>query len=180
MVPQRLDLDFVAPPLALRAGRWLFAAGLVTAAAGAAQFGTTWLEWQQQRQAFARMPEPAAARAAPPTRTEAASLRAAHGVARELTAPWSHLLDAIEAAVSKDVALVAVEPVAAKQSVRITADARNADAMFDMVEALKRQSLADAQLVSHQAQPQRPGAPIRFQVQARWAGAVRPEAGGRK
>jgi hypothetical protein len=180
MVPQRLDLDFVAPPLATRAGRWLLAAGLLVAAAGAAQFATTWLQWQHLRAAFAQLPTPAAARPAPPTRTEAASLRAAQGVARELTAPWSELLNAIEAAGTKDVALVAVEPVAARQTVRITADARHADAMLDMVEQLKRQSLADVQLVSHQAQPQRPGAPLRFQVQARWSGAAQPDRGVRR
>jgi hypothetical protein len=173
MVPQRLALDFVAPPPARRVAVWLLAAGALAAAAGAAQFTLAWNDWRAQSDALARLPAADPAPAASPSRADAAGLRAAQGVARDLTAPWAELLRALEGAGTRDVALVAVEPAVARQTVRITADARHADAMLDLVAQLKRRSLTDVVLVSHQLQAQQPGTPIRFQVQARWTAAAR-------
>ncbi len=99
---------------------------------------------------------------------EARAGRATAAVVRELQVPWPNLLGALEAATGRNVALLAVEPSAARQEVRIMAEARNSDAMLDYLDTLRAQSLKDVTLVSHQIQVQAPGAPFRFQVRAHW------------
>ena len=78
----------------------------------------------------------------------------------------------MEASRSSDIALVQVEPVVARDSIRITGDARHAEAMLDYLEQLTQQGLSDVALTSHQIRPQEPGTPIRFQAQARWTNLV--------
>jgi Tfp pilus assembly protein PilN len=71
------------------------------------------------------------------------------------------------------VALLAVEPSAARRSVRLSAEARDAQAMLAWLQALQRDArLAQVLLVSHQVQTQTPGTPVRFQIQASWAEAL--------
>lgn len=173
VVPAPLRLDFVAPSPERRAARAALALGLLALAAAAAHALPAWQRWQHERQALAALPAAPVPRAAPPSRSEAAALRAAVQVQRELIAPWADLLRALESSASKDVALVAVEPAAERQTVKITAEARQLDAMLDFLVTLGSRGLADVHLQSHQTQQQQPGAPIRFVVQARWAGGAR-------
>ncbi len=176
MLPARLALDFVAAPAARRAGRVLLLAGVAAAAAGALQLAPAWREREQQRDELLRVAtsvRPHAAAAGAPLR----GLRSAQDVAAELTAPWGILLAALEGVPTRDIALLAVEPIAGRQSLQITADARNADAMLDLLAALQKQPpLADVVLVSHQIQAQQPGTPMRFRIQARWTGGNAPGA----
>lgn len=98
-----------------------------------------------------------------------ARLRAANQVARKLTTPWADLLGAIEAAPQQSVALLAIEPSAAKKAFRLTAEAKDSKAMLGYVEALRRdRRLESVVLVSHQLQEKAPGRPTRFQLQAAW------------
>ncbi|MGZ5748181.1 MAG: hypothetical protein ACXWJ3_18560 [Caldimonas sp.] len=107
--------------------------------------------------------------AAKPDPAYLAKVKSAQRVAKNLTAPWADLLDAIESAPQQSVALLAVEPSTAKQSFRLTAEARDPKAMLDYLAALQKdRRLVSAFLVSHQVQVQTPGKPIRFQVQAGW------------
>jgi hypothetical protein len=77
-------------------------------------------------------------------------------------------LTALEKAPS-NVALLAVEPSAAKRSLSLTAEAANSAQMLNYIQALQGDNhLSDVILVSHQVQLQAPGAPIRFQVRANW------------
>ena len=98
-----------------------------------------------------------------------AKVKSTQQVSRNLTAPWVDLLDAIESAPQQSVALLAAEPTTAKQSFRLTAEARDLDAMLGYVAALQNDPrLVSVVLVSHQVQVQTPGRPVRFQVQAGW------------
>jgi Tfp pilus assembly protein PilN len=103
---------------------------------------------------------------------ELARVRAVRRVARNLKTPWSDVLEALESAPNESVALLSVEPSAAKRSLRITAEARNAQDMLEYVGALQRDArLSGVVLASHELQAKAPGTPVRFQVQAAWGTA---------
>jgi Tfp pilus assembly protein PilN len=135
------------------------------------------LSWKQRSDELAALGA-AGARAAPSARkTTTAKLdpaqllrmRSAQSAARSLTTPWVDLLRAIESAPQDAVALLAFEPSAAKQTVRLKAEARDNAAMLAYLEALQHDPrLASVVLISHQLQQQAPGTPVRFQVQASW------------
>jgi hypothetical protein len=170
MVPQRLILDFVAPPAPAGFSRVLLVIGVLALVAAGLQFGLVWQDYRAQKALYTAARERAALPLDTPKRSApaAAGLQTAGTVARDLMAPWAELLRSIEAIQNKDVALQIVEPVAARQSLRITADARNFEAMFDYLQQLRGRALRDVVLVSHQVQQQQPGTPIRFLVQAKW------------
>ena len=98
--------------------------------------------------------------------------RAVRLVAQNLVTPWAGLLESLESAPNRSVALLSVEPSVAKHSIRLTAEARTSQDMLDYLASLQRdQRLNSAVLVSHQVQAQAPGTPVRFQVQASWVDA---------
>ncbi len=106
---------------------------------------------------------------AKPDLRQVAHTRAARQVAGTLTTPWSDLLASLSAAPNKSVALLSVEPSAAKHSVRLTAEARDLNEMLAYLAALQRDArLSSVVLLTHQLQVQAPGTPVRFQVQAQW------------
>ncbi|NML44478.1 hypothetical protein HHL11_12000 [Ramlibacter sp. G-1-2-2] len=118
------------------------------------------------RQRDAARPRPAAGK---PDPAYLAKVKSTQQVSRSLAAPWPDLLGAIESAPQQSVALLAAEPTTAKQSFRLTAEARDLDAMLAYLAALQKDPrLVSVVLVSHQVQAQTPGRPIRFQVQAGW------------
>lgn len=169
--PLILDLDFVAAPRSTWLGRAVLVAGLVCAMAGAALAADAWLARQAEQDALSTLAleHPPRASLVP---ADPALVRSAAIVRRELQMPWGQLLLALERVPSRDVAVLTIEPAAAQRTLRITADARNADAMLDYLAQLKQQSLTQVVLTSHQLQAQSPGTPIRFQVQARWGESV--------
>lgn len=174
LVPQRLVLDFVAPPAPTGFGRALLVLSVLALLAGGAHLAFAWQAYRQEKTEFAAALQRGAAPVSDGARRSAATaagLQSADTVARGLTAPWPDLQRSIETIRNKDVALQLVEAVAARQSVRITADARHFEAMLDYIEQLQGRALSEVVLTSHQIQVQQPGAPIRFQVQARWGGA---------
>jgi len=89
-------------------------------------------------------------------------------VIRELRAPWPQLLAVFEGAANPNVALLAVEPAPTQQQVRLTGEAKDVQTLFDYLEALRREPLADVVLLSHQVNEKAPGSPLRFQAQAVW------------
>jgi Tfp pilus assembly protein PilN len=169
-----LKLDFA--PAAQRApalGWVLLGAGSVAAIVAALQFQLAHAARSREAGALTELNEQlherrAGGRTQRTDPRDARRAQAAAAVARELQVPWATLLGSLEAVAGRDVALLVVEPSAARQTVRITAEARTSGAMFDYLDALRAQALAEVALVSHQVQAQAPGAPIRFQVQARW------------
>lgn len=88
----------------------------------------------------------------------------------QLNLPWRALRDAVGAATPPTIALLALEPDAHKQSLRLTAEAKNSDEMFAYVEKLKEQELFSAVLLTrHEINDQDPNRPIRFQLDAVWS-----------
>lgn len=108
----------------------------------------------------------------PPTDpAELARTRAVRLVAQNLVTPWADLLESLESAPNRSVALLSVEPSVSKKSIRLTAEARTTQEMLAYLGALQRDDrLNTVVLVSHQVQAQAPGTPVRFQVQAGWGG----------
>lgn len=90
--------------------------------------------------------------------------------ARSMDTPWAELLAALEATPAS-VALLSVEPSAAKRSVSVTAEAATPEQMLAYLRALQADSrLSQVMLVSHELQAQAPGTPLRFQLEAHWGG----------
>lgn len=175
MSSARLHIEFA--PHARRttpAGLALLLAGLLLFGVALLLFGWNLAENARQRRDLAAMDSSRSA-AGPvlPPRPDAAELARAKFVrqtSRNLMTPWAELLAALESAPA-NVALLSVEPSAAKRSVSLTAEAANPADMLNYLQALQKDHrLEGALLASHQVQVQAPGAPIRFQVQANWGG----------
>lgn len=150
----------------------LLLAGLLLFAVVLLLFGWNLAENARQTRDLAEMDgHRNAAAIAPPPRPDAAELARVKFVrqtSRNLLTPWADLLAALESAPA-NVALLSVEPSAAKRSVSLTAEAANPADMLNYLQALQKDHrLAGVLLASHQVQVQAPGTPIRFQVQANW------------
>jgi hypothetical protein len=87
---------------------------------------------------------------------------------RQLTLPWAALIATIEqAATTREVAILQLQPDAENRLLRLTAETRHREAMFDFVRRLGEQPLlADVHLVSHQVQREDPQHPVQFSLQA--------------
>lgn len=124
------------------------------------------------QRAPAQMQTPSAARHAPATLTPAQGA-AVNEAIDQLNLPWRALLDAVEAATPPQIALLAVEADARRQIVRGHAEARDSDAMFAYLAALRAQPCFSAvQLSRHEANTQDPNRPQRFQFEAYWGGGA--------
>jgi Tfp pilus assembly protein PilN len=93
----------------------------------------------------------------------------------QLNLPWRALRDAVREATPAGVALLALEPDARRRSLRITAEAKDSDAMLDYVAALGRGGWFGAVHVArHEIDERHPQRPLRFQVDAAWGGEGPP------
>ena len=121
---------------------------------------------QSQRDLLA-MRAPAAA----PARFDVAPARIVeiNRAIRRLNLPWDKLFEALEAAKPENVALLALEPDAEKQVLKIGAEARDSAAMLDFVQALAaRPAFGAIHLVKHEINEQDAMRPFRFQIEAHW------------
>ena len=99
----------------------------------------------------------------------ALEVKRAREILLQLGMPWNELFTSIEAADSKNVALLGIESDIDKQRVKISAEAKNLDAMLDYIRDLQgRPAFADVYLQSHQIQQQDPQRPVRFVLTATW------------
>ena len=100
-----------------------------------------------------------------------AQAAAVNAAVLQLNLPWRDLHDAIQAATPATVALLALEPDARKHLVRITAEVRGSDDMIGYIEQLQQQAwFTNVALTHHETNDADPNKPIRFQVDAQWAG----------
>ena len=99
-------------------------------------------------------------------------LKNAEAVVRQLTLPWADLIQTLERAASKEVAILQLQPDAQQRILKITAEARSND---DILEYLRRlaaaASLCEVHLVGHPVRTEEPQQPIQFSVQARFKAA---------
>jgi hypothetical protein len=164
----RLELDYIAPA---RRPLW---PGLLLLAVSLALAAATLLEYRDVKVELARVeaasgligPARAPARALPKERLEA-EVKSAEAVVRQLTVPWGALVQALEQAATRDVAVLALQPDAENRILRLTAEARHREAMFEYLRRLgAAKGLADVHLLSHQVARDDPQRPIQFSVQA--------------
>ena len=89
-------------------------------------------------------------------------------MARQLNTPWSALLDALEASLPDDVALVAIEPDAGQGSVRLQVEAKALDTLLAYARELRSIPLfADVNLVKHETNEQDGNRPMRLSLNIR-------------
>nr|WP_315398085.1 PilN domain-containing protein [uncultured Duganella sp.] len=149
-------------------------AGLLLCA-GAALGGWKLVEQQRQRELQLRhLRERVVAMSARPVEVAPVAIPQAqaafvNGAISQLNLPWRELQDAVAAATPRAVALVALEPDARKQVLKITAEAKTSDDMVDYVAELKQQeTFSGVVLTRHDINDQDPLRPLRFQVEATW------------
>lgn len=178
----RLDIDFAPPGWRRslhRVPTWAWLAGMagVVLCVTAACAGSAALERQRVREAqlqraqlrvAAGMQAPEPVAQVPVAPAQAAAVNAAIA---QLNLPWRDLQDALATATPPSVALLALEPDARKQLLKITAETRSSDAMIEYVAQLKQQELfgAGVQLLRHEINELDPSKPLRFQIEAHWS-----------
>ena len=103
-------------------------------------------------------------------------LDAARQTLRELAMPWEALFRAIEGTKEgvkgSSTALLAIEPDAAKQVVRIGGEARDYTSILQLVRRLEAsQVLDDVHLLNHEILEEAAGRPFQFTLSAHWRNA---------
>jgi hypothetical protein len=165
---RRVELDYLAPA---RRPAW---PGVLVLALSLALAGELAVRYGNARQEVVRLeaqagliaPERRPVRALPKERLEEQA-KAAEAVVRQLTLPWGGLIGALEQAATRDVAILQLQPDAEQRLLKLTAEARNRDAMFEYLRRLSAaRELGEVHLVSHQVQRDDPQQPIQFSVQA--------------
>ena len=98
-----------------------------------------------------------------------ANIEEAKKLASFLMIPWGDVLSALETSALDDLALLAIEPDAKKRQLKITAEAKNKDIMFNYLEKLEGSSeLANVYLLKHEIVEDVDQHPIRFVAVATW------------
>ncbi|KFX81160.1 membrane protein [Ralstonia solanacearum] len=153
-------------------GSLLIAAAVLTALAGSA----LWRAYQSNDRARAELAKAAAGalskqRVEPPEPTALAKQAAkdSRKVLAELTVPWQDLLAIVEGYRAQDVALIGIDQTPAQGQIRITAEAKDFDALIGYLKYLQRSTLLrEAVLNTHLIETTVPGVPVRFQITAVW------------
>ena len=121
------------------------------------------LEQQQQHRKTPRTP---IARITQETQQE---LKQANEILRKINLPWEKLFDSLEYAVSKEIALLSVQPNVANRTLRINGEARNLGALTDFVEAIEREEVFEnAHLLNYKVKQENPYRPIAFSLITKW------------
>jgi hypothetical protein len=168
MKPRRIELDYIAAP---RRPIWLGIAVLAVALGVAAELLARYRDTQLELarlEAVAGLvsPERRPARVLPKERLDE-EVKAAEAVVRSLTLPWASLIEALERAATREVAILQLQPDAQSRLLRLSVEARSREAMFDYVRRLgAARTLAEVHMVSHQVRLDDPQRPIQFSVQA--------------
>jgi Tfp pilus assembly protein PilN len=163
-----VELDYLAPP---RSPVWpgvvVLALALVVAAGLVARYRSASDELARLELAGKLVAVERRPLASVPKERLDAEVKAAESVVRELALPWAALIEAVERAASRDVAILQLEPNAETRSVRLVAEARSREAMFQYLRRLgASRGLAEVHVVNHQVEREEPQRPIRFAVQA--------------
>lgn len=168
MKPRALELDYIVPrrrPLLL--GLAILAAALGLAAALLIEYRSVQLELARlEAEAGLLGAERKPVRVVSKERLDE-EVKAAEAVVRSLTLPWAALVEALERAATREVAVLQLQPDAQNRVLRLTLEARSRQAMFDYARRLGASGLlADAHILSHQVMADDPQKPIQFSVQA--------------
>ena len=97
---------------------------------------------------------------------------AVNAAVKQLNLPWRDVLEAVESGTPKSLSLLALEPDAKRNVVKIGADSASSVDMLDYVERLKQQPfLTSAFVIKHVMNEDGGGHPLQFQVEASWRSA---------
>jgi hypothetical protein len=172
---QKLEFDFASqrrklPPfgvvlLALGTAAGIYAAVQLSAAYNARKAEQTVYDALVSRIHSVRHADQGGSKITP---AELQNFKNAAQIASQLNTPWDRLLKVLESAPMEHVALLSVEPIAARRQLRLIGEAQDLATMLDYLAYLQGEpGLQRVILTSHQIQTQ-PGAPVRFQIQAHW------------
>ena len=167
-----LQLDFVAPRRRARA------AGLLVLAASLALAGGLVFKYTEVKRALYQLDAAQAlletarpARALPREGAEG-ELKSAREAVRQLALPWAKLIDSLERASNREVALLHIQPDAQNRVLRLTAETRREELMLEYLRRLGRTgAFADVHLLNHHVREDDPARPIQFSVQASFRGS---------
>ena len=170
MTPRALELDYLVPP---RRAPWPGVLVLAAALGLAAWLVHTYMEAAKE---LSRL-ETAAGLVRPdrrsaPVAPKEEEIRRAEAVVKNLTLPWAGLIRAIEQAATREVAILQLEPNAETRMVRLTAEAKSREAMFDYLRRLGNAGgIGEVHLVHHQILKDEPQRPLQFSVHAAMRGS---------
>jgi Tfp pilus assembly protein PilN len=103
------------------------------------------------------------------TREQAQNLAEMRKVSQQLRRPWERLFAMLEAMPRDNIALLSLTPDARKGQVRISAEARDLEAMLDFHRRLEASDeLSDVSLLSHEIVVKSPEQPVQFNLSANW------------
>jgi Tfp pilus assembly protein PilN len=167
MIRAPLELDFVAPR---RRGHVI---GVLVLASGLLLAGGMVLKYRDAQQRLGQLEAVESllnakrpARAAPRERLDG-EMKSAQATVRQLSLPWGQLIDSLERASLKEVAVLNIQPDAQSRVLRVTGETRAQELMLEYLRRLGASgSFADVHLVSHQVREDDPLRPIQFSVQA--------------
>lgn len=152
---------------------------LVASLAAAGWEGLTYMQLSEQLEQQRALARKAGNRRAVPVRPEAetkaaleqqeAELRYANRIINQLALPWDRLFTEVETSIGDQVTLLSIEPDMSTNTLQITAEAQDLDAMLAYAKRLRTSEVfKDAHLKSHQIQADVAGKPVRFVVNAKW------------
>lgn len=173
MIP-RLDLDFSRrrAPLATGGVAVLCVAAVLLLASGVRLWHAYAENDREQAQMEVVRQQTMASRhvvKAPLTPAAKLAEKQSQSVLRELTVPWQDLFSIVEDYPDHDVALIGIDQNPAQSQIRITAEAKNFDAMIAYLKYLQHSVLLrEAVLNDHVIEANVPGKPVRFQITAVW------------
>jgi hypothetical protein len=173
MTMRAVNLDFLQRARrSSGGGGMLLAAGVVAAFVVLSSYGDLKSEIQQLESRAAKLERRARGLAPAAPQVDASlqqEIRRANEAIEQLALPWDGLFRSVEGAASGQVMLLGIDPDAKSRMVRISAEASDAEAMFDYVGRLGRQSeFSQVNLLQHQLEPRNSAWPIRFLVSASW------------
>ncbi len=96
-------------------------------------------------------------------------IKQANAILQQLALPWDALFQTLEATRDKDIALLDIQPDAAKHSVRIGGEAKNLETLLAYIARLEQgHVLNHIYLTSHEVRTQDAEQPVRFTLAAHW------------
>ena len=103
------------------------------------------------------------------TREQAQNLAEMRKVSQQLRRPWEHLFAMLESLPRDNIALLALTPDARKGQVRISAEAKDLEAMLGFHRNLEASDeLSDVSLLSHEIVANVAERPVQFNLSATW------------
>jgi hypothetical protein len=164
----RLELDYVAPP---RRARWpgiaVLALSFVVAAGVVGRYRDAQRELSALEAAQGLVNIDRATTKAIPRERIDEEAKMVNEVVRQLGLPWAKMIAAVEKASTGDVVVLQLQPEAQQRLLRLTAEAKNREAMLGYVRRLgEDRALGEVHLVRHEVRLDQPGRPIQFAVQA--------------